>query len=315
MTPRNSPSDEWEDVADDNFSVISLPSSEEGESITLPDATAPGLARLRSNSPTTSSISATRCLSDATPLPDKAHIVPSFRSKDKGKGRAETTPCEPDGTRVHPRQELNKLLEDPFREPSASECLRFDPDESFQENPDTQFIHLDPTFLLEAAESVRKLLCDAIECIYGLPSLYGHFCTRGLQVCGGLVAKTAELTALVSGYAKVLVRSQTSPVIPLDPGLHLWLTAVRVKALDLQDALQAGHQVGLQEEAKAAKLSLQAAGSGGRPKNHGNSFHAMPPHYMEEALDKLAELSGQMTEFLPIIQPYAYHQMPLFIPF
>lgn len=38
MTPRKSLSEDWEDVADDNLSVISLPSSEESESITLPDA-------------------------------------------------------------------------------------------------------------------------------------------------------------------------------------------------------------------------------------------------------------------------------------
>ncbi|GAB1317769.1 hypothetical protein MFIFM68171_07979 [Madurella fahalii] len=269
MSSRKSISEDWEDVGDDNLSVISLPCSE---------ANAPASPSFRPTSPnarvggpqpqgspeTSHSIRSTDTQPAAEQL-DSISETTTLRGNDdikvslaKGKLK-EIEPAEAE------------TPENPFSDPPGTEEIDEDAvDELFDDGSRD----VDPRFLLKTLQSLRGILDDTLHVFTDLAAFHRNASERYLDVCQRLLRQVSELMPIISGYGKVW--PALSRDIPLDPCLHGWLSGVRVKALGLQ--------------AEAQPLARR-----GRT-----------PASAENALSKiwedLSEYEAKMREFLPIMQ-------------
>jgi hypothetical protein len=235
---RNSIADDWEDVADDNLSVVSLPGSEDDEPVV-------GLADLALEESTLSG----GPVSETCTLPcndDDNSDDPSPLYNGKGKETATKRESEEShGDRHHYPDDVSSSeplakcsTPGPLHEPSVSECLNFDPDEHQEDENDSSFESedVDIDVLLRDIDSVRAILRDTIHSVDDLTTLHRATSEKTRKLCGTLAMQVEDLAPIVAGYARTW--KNTSIEIPLDPGLHSWLSGVRVKALALQVELQ-----------------------------------------------------------------------------
>ncbi|OIW23807.1 hypothetical protein CONLIGDRAFT_718772 [Coniochaeta ligniaria NRRL 30616] len=271
---RDSIGDDWEDVGDDNLSIVSLPGSDEGEPVI--GVAEPTLQESVHNGDSTTKTTTLHCNNEA-----------SSRYKDKGKEIA--TGSKSDGNHHHHDRRTedhlpsSKSLEDqstarPVFEPSASECLNFNPDECQQDGTGELLISADvnPNELLQNIDSVRAILRNTIHSVNDLATLHHETSEKARTICRTLAMQVDELKPIVAGYARAW--RSTSGDIPLDPGLYSWLSGVQVKILGLQ--------VELQDEVIRT--------TGGREQPTSRTLHGI--------WKDLETLEQQMDEFLPIMQ-------------
>lgn len=120
------------------------------------------------------------------------------------------------------------MPEDPFQDPPDNQDAE---DDAVDKLLDDGSRDVDPPFLEKTLDSLRGILDDTVTLLAGVPVL-GLARERSFHLCLQFIQQVHELTPVVSGYAKVWARS--SRELPLDPGLHAWLSGVRVKLLGLQ---------------------------------------------------------------------------------
>jgi hypothetical protein len=260
--------DDWQDVGEDNLSVVSLPGSD--------DEPATGLTNLTLED---ANISGTLAIQPST-----QPCVTEYDTDHDIQGTA--VPAELQTRSSHGHRDVGDVPlpmdidTEPLREPSVSECLDFDPDEDQRHEGDhPQQFHgiIDLSVLLQEIESLRAILRDTIDSVNQLTTLHDETSRKARRLCQALAMQVDGLQPVVAGYARVLERSTLD--IPLDPSVQSWLTGVRIKALALQ--------VELQDE---AQRTLQT----GRRESTSGVLHLI--------WEYLESYEQQMDDFLPIMQ-------------
>ncbi|KAK3689532.1 hypothetical protein B0T22DRAFT_173463 [Podospora appendiculata] len=301
MASRNSLSDDWEDIGDDNLSVISLPGSdtEEESAAESVSPSSPQHVTSASRSPRRSSTGSPNSipirpaprgsppryidtLSDSTTLRGQQEAGQSVR--DKGKAPA-TTEREDTGSSSSSGFIQSQPLADPFQgfqdppypdysDDSDEERLDDSEEEQVDELFDDGSRDANPLFIHRTLMSVREHLDDTAQVVRGTASPILNMLGSSILVCDLISEQLTELVPIVSGYADFFYASSRD--CPLDPGLHGWLSGVRVKLLSLQ--------------AEAQTLNREP------------TLHARRIQVLEKIGENLFDYQKKMAEFLPIMQ-------------
>ncbi|KAM7191723.1 hypothetical protein V8F20_009200 [Naviculisporaceae sp. PSN 640] len=216
MASRNSLSDDWEDVGDDNLSVVSFSTAE-------PDADVASVASK----------------SDENSMP-----VELDASQDQASLQQPPTPT------VEPQPQTSSQSQEAAAD-EKNDAHTQELDSSEQHNPfddevdeinqllkqSTLQSEVDPPLLHSTLESLRDILEDTTQGLGGFViGLSDIARNKSIAVCDLLSQQVAELLPIASGYAKVWSRSPQD--LPIDPNLHEWLTGVRVKMVDFLPIIQ-----------------------------------------------------------------------------
>lgn len=266
---RNSIGDGWEDVADDNLSVISLPASEGKEHVTG---------------------STTRTLQDPV-LADvtiKDTIAPRFLNKvatqpgEKGEGQHTVTGSKLEDGHGHEclyTSETPSAIEAGSTSGDASKYLHLDR-RGCEEDAVAPSENATPDDFLRNHNFLSKVLDDTIHFINNLTTLHPSIADETFAVCLSLATQVAELKPILVAYARTCF--STTIETPLDPGLFTWLSEVQVTASAFRSELQ-------------DKVKRTAPGTVDPP---------FMSHTLRDILDVLKTHEQQMEAFLPIIQVY-----------
>ncbi|KAK4227320.1 hypothetical protein QBC38DRAFT_324075, partial [Podospora fimiseda] len=246
MASRPTISEGWEDIADDNLSVISLESSSSSNQGSSLD-----------RSPTPTPISNTPDVNERVPNTD-IKILGDNKGKDK---RAENYPDTERGEgSITDSSSINKLQEH---------------EREVSEGYDNVNEDVDPRFLKAILESINDILDETI-CLEVPNAIYTADGKNPFTICRRIRGQLRELAPILSGYAKAMASNDSSDDIPIDPGLHSWLSGVRVKALSLQ---------------ATARNSLEKL-----------VYNLEPNQAFVGIVQDLEEYEDKMDEFLPIMQ-------------
>ncbi|KXX81062.1 hypothetical protein MMYC01_202783 [Madurella mycetomatis] len=268
MSSRKSISEDWEDMGDDNLSVISLPCSE--SSLPASPSSQPTPPNIRVDGPAQGSPQTPSSIRSADTRPvieqlDSISETTTLRGNDDTKASlAKGKLKEVEPTEV-------ETLENPFMDPPGMEEVD---DDAVDELFDDGSRDVDPQFLLKTLQSLRGILDNTLHVFTDLAVFHRSAGERSLDVCQRLSRQVSELMPIISGYEKVW--PALSRDIPLDPGLHGWLSGVRVKVLSLQAEAQT-----LTRRDRAATNTENA---------------------ISKILEDLSEHETKMGEFLPIMQ-------------
>lgn len=289
MSSRKSISEDWEDMGDDNLSVISLPCSE--SSVPTSPSSQPTPPNIRVDGPVSkTSVAVSWCLrglltsgkqtqgspqiprstrsTDTQPVIEQLDSISettTLRGNDDAKGSLAKGKLK----EVEPVEA--ETLENPFKDPPGTEEVD---DDAVDELFDDGSRDVDPQFLLKTLQSLRGILDDTLHVFTDLAVSHRSASERPLDVCQRLLQQVSELVPIMSRYEKVW--PGLSHDIPLDPCLHGWLSGVRVKAL------------GLQAEAQPLTRTGRTAASA--------------ESALSKILEDLSEYETKMREFLPIMQ-------------
>lgn len=264
-------SDDWQDVGDDNLSVVSLPTSDDGSDADDVDA---GVGVDADDSGTDT---------DA----DTARLLPGLASPV---------------TRVSRRLALLSIsdqemeVDDPTsREPAAAEEITTQPPPTFPPEADSfaqladslgedsDMPGLDPTILLSTSSSLIKLIREIKDVVhFGETSLHvqdGTHDTRQaiFRACDELRRHLGVLGPIMEGYVKHWDANQAAADLPIDPGLFDWLASVKAELNSLQAYLMGGMD--------PSSIDTQCTVSG-----------------LSEFAVSLNDLSEQIASFIPIMQ-------------
>lgn len=275
MPRRTSISEGWEEVSDDDFSVISAPGTDdEAEELSRSEAGISKPTRPPSPPKITAPIpisrpliydgSAIECppaISNPTGLPSVAPLDHPF--------------IPTDGTSRRIDNDNNKSSEtqgeDDPSNPFNAEEYQYESDDAVEElldaHPDP-----DPAFFLRVLRSLSEIITETNQSSKELMP-FSNLSHKISSVCGLLSVQVDDLIPIVANYARFW--SVASSDIPLDPNLHGWMSGVRVKLLGLQAEMQRHAR---SEVPTADTLALQ-------------EYHAA-----------LSEYQSQMQDFLPIMQ-------------
>ncbi|KAK3385435.1 hypothetical protein B0H63DRAFT_182987 [Podospora didyma] len=303
MTSRNSLSDDWEDVGDDNLSVISLPTSDAAGPSTPASPTKP-VAKDTLQRLDTANLEQKLCIRPGppsvprSPPPKYSEYVgeTSFSGqKEKTNFQERSVDLEEGNKR---KVEFSDVAHVDLRYP-VFENKRLSPVASFRDQPSSKYNEyneserdpyiedpveelfddgsrdVDPLFLRKTLQSLHEILDDTIQTVFDLPSANSDIAGPSLRLCRRLKGQVSDLIPIVSGYANVW--STSSRELPLDPGLHGWLSGVRIKVLGLQ--------------AEAQRIARG-------PSTCSDFVY----EYVAGIWDILSEYEAKMEEFLPIMQ-------------
>lgn len=275
MPRRTSISEGWEEVSDDDFSVISAPGTDdEAEALSHSEAGISKPTRRPSPHPkTTAPIPISRppaldgaavecppAISNPTGLPSVAPLDHPFLPTDRTSGKTDKN-----------NDTSETRGEDDPSNPFNAEEYQYESDDAVEElldsHPDP-----DPAFFLRVLRSLSEIITETNQSSKELMPFSG-LSHRVSSVCGLLSMQVDELIPIVSNYSRLW--SVASRDIPLDPNLHGWMSGVRVKLLGLQAEMQRHARA---EVPAADTVALQ-------------EYHAA-----------LSEYQSQMQDFLPIMQ-------------
>lgn len=198
-------SDDWQEVSDDNMSIVSLPTSEE------PDESLDDLS------------------SDLYPRPSTPKNKANELRKIEGvpadsPNRAVQYDGEDDAERFN--QDLKDVA--PPLDDSDDDILDVD---------------MDPTFLVKVDTSLLKLLGEILGAIHFKGSYEPRVDTHKVEeACVALRKHLEGLKPILEGYSKHWNPNQASD-LPLDPGLYGWMSEIKIELLGVQALLQ--RQMGL----------------------------------------------------------------------
>ncbi|KAK3317763.1 hypothetical protein B0T19DRAFT_297276 [Cercophora scortea] len=297
MASRSGLSDDWEDIGDDNLSVISLPTSDTEhksavESTTCSRSASP--APVASKSARRNSTSSPNnipagpvsrgpppryidTVSDSTTSRGQEEAGQSVRDKSKAPAAKE----DPSSSSSSSGFVQSQRLEDPFRDFQDPPYHDSDPGESSrsgEEEVDELFDDgsrdANPLFIYRTLASLRDILAETVLAVRDTSPPIRDFLDSSHLVCDLLSRQVNELVPIVSGYADIYYASSRD--FPLDPGLHGWLSGVRVKVLSLQ--------------AEAQLLAREP------------DLYGRRSHVLQKISKDLFDYKEKMGEFLPIMQ-------------
>ncbi|KAI1851204.1 hypothetical protein JX265_006162 [Neoarthrinium moseri] len=212
-------SDDWEEVPDDNFSVVSLPTSEDAIEVT-------GGAGAHSDMPNPTIDSPIATVSERFAL-----LAIDSKAKGKEKAAENNGGLDP-GAAAAPHHGLDKFVTSASPHRTDAHHLA-----------DNLDVDMDPTFLHKVSTSLIKLIGE----IVGILHFGGH---RHLQdgtrdirqgihnVCDCLRRHLRTLGPIMEGYSKHWDPEQVTVDLPLDPCLYEWMTDLKIELLGLQALLQ-----------------------------------------------------------------------------
>lgn len=301
MPPTNTISDDWhdvgDDVADDNLSVISLATSEPGSPSKSPRAK-PAVSTADSAD---EDVNMSGVIDEAAVVEAKNHGVglPIRGPEPQRSIPPADAPGEqrdsPSPQQWHEAQ--SEPAEDPFKDPPSqltevgaedeeiAEDVAYAVEEIFDDSSRNQ----DPVYLYKTLLSVEDILRDTQGIVDGSRMVQPVLTEWASQTCAELLAQVGQLRSILSAYAKAST-SSCEP-IPIDSGLHDWLSNVRVKALGVQAELQTARRKPSLAQERYAETQLWAS-----PNLVQNESEVVKIY---SALDDCKE---QMDEFLPIIK-------------
>jgi hypothetical protein len=314
MADKSKPADDWEHVADDAFSVISLPSDDEDAPVIIPrlhgpssphpsedpwvkkpNATIPDLMTGAKTVPTLP-ISIRPAVADPSSqptrgppplLPISQAAQPSMPKPDNGKAIAN------DGRMKDDAHTLARVLAQPSqndsRERSAEQASR------------TQAVEHDnnPVTFLAALRSLARVVQATVSAAPDIQPHSSRTVQRIAWVCKMLYQQIQDLEPIVAGYAKTWEEQDfmatkatvynfdaTQPRdLPLDPSLYTWIIELQRKLLAVQAEIK--------KQAKIAPVpGLTDLGE------------------LETLVDSLSDFEKHMDDFLPIMQVYGPSPFP-----
>jgi hypothetical protein len=226
MAAKHDPiSDGWEDVADDNLSVVSLSISE--DSVDAPIATA-SADKSTNPSAATSADKSKDGISSS-----KSSVTIDYESLMT---ELEDTydSSEEERESVHEELNLPEPFVNPFRDDSEDDETRLG---------DNLDVDMDPTFLVKVCTSTIKLIGEILSIVcFGSCRHTGETpqdVRKDVEdACKRLRSHLGELVPIMSGYSKYWDPEEASISLPIDPGLYEWITDLKVHLLGLQALLQ-----------------------------------------------------------------------------
>ncbi len=304
---RNSLSDDWEDVGDDNLSVISLPVSDDepADTSTQQKATHQLVHRPKEPSqPTVTPIHAAPPTSfpsiaeEFTPTPTFGGNKQHCNAPPKEKNRAlETSVALNNGeedaedtqrSAIFPADVTDIAIEKSSRDedkPYAYEAgSEGTSEEQVNELLDSHDVN--PEFILKTLESLGGIIDDVTQTVQD--NVNAAFILSRAPIVYGLRNQVNQLKPIISTYAQIWYG--TSQDLPLDPGLHEWLSGGRAQMISLNAELQL-----------AGKAERYGRVGAGRAEGYGRVGETL---LLDRVWQNLQEYQTQMMAFLPIMQVY-----------
>jgi hypothetical protein len=305
MASRDDTLSDWEDIGDDNLSVVSFGSESEAPaaqgspkletstktpSTSLPTPGKKVVTRSRSKSPDPDDphdiYNATVCHTKRKPI-SRAAVEEKTAAANNSRGAAE----EKNTVKI----EAAEILEDPFRDPPSYNISESrgneagDATDSINEIIDDGSRDVDPVFLSKTHQSLCDIIEDTVRIVRETPVLGQELTGPSINICGELRSQLSQILPILASYAKVS-KDRTRHEIPIDASLHEWLSGVRVKVLGLlAETQRLGREPEPQKNRRNPKVPWYVDVYG-------------QPSDLERIWDELAEYKNRMCEFLPILQ-------------
>jgi hypothetical protein len=269
-TANDAISDDWQEISDDNFSVLSLPTSDDVTDAGSPaDADANGDADTAPLLPGPASpVTKVSCRLALLSITDKENNGDNTGNKSPGteENMNQSSPVYQPQDHV-----LGDYAEDlPSEESQLAHALE---------------INLDPTFLLSVTNSLIKLIGEVVGIVHfgetGSHVQDGTFEVRRhiFCACNQLRRRLHILGPIMEGYTRHWDPRQATIDLPIDPSLYEWLSNVKVELLGLQAQLMSGMG------SASSSMSTPCTASGL------SNFNA-----------SLNDLDDQIANFIPIMQ-------------
>jgi hypothetical protein len=219
-------SDDWQDVNDDSFSVVSIPSSDEGDQSPLTqNPTAENTEEAIDWKPVAWSAGDTG--NNDTTLPVR------LREPSSAAGQ------------LHAESDVNEVERYGMDLKDAVESEEDDEDELEGGLNELLDVDTSPAFLCKVTTSLIKLLQEItglLDFQANIPQLPNADDIK--QECDSLTSHLQALEPVLTGYSKHWNADSPSYEIPLDPGLYECLSDLRIELLGLQALLQGHLQCG-----------------------------------------------------------------------
>lgn len=256
-------SDDWEEVPDDNFSVVSLPTSDDAT-----DTDEPPVHLATPASPiavVSHRLASLTIYDDAAPPTTAATAESHSETEQNGK----------DTQYAHEKQYVkdSQYLEE------AHDVPRPDTPEHTELN-DMLDIDIDPEWLHKVTTSLIKLITEILDAITFHSNADLPESTRHIRdECDLLRRHLRSLEPILKGYSKHWDPKRATVTLPIDPGLYEWMSGLRVELLGVEALVQ--NQLSI-----SASSSNKAAASDDLTKHH----------------TSLVDFSSQIAGFMPIMQ-------------
>jgi hypothetical protein len=265
-------SDDWQEVNDDSFSVVSVPTSDDDDQSHLTqDQAEGGDANERED-----------VMEEEKQQQQQSHQPLMTAERDRQPGSAFSLPVRSNPPSYVPSEpQVEPGMDDVERhgmdtrdtvEPEDED--EYDSGEGLNELLD---VDISPTFLCKVATSLIKLLQEInglLEFQANVPQIANA--DKIKHECLSLIGHLEALEPVLTGYSKHWSLDKPAQEIPLDPGLYECLSDLRIELLGLQALLQ-GH--------------LQCGGA------FSSTRSSTEDHY-----SKLSSFSTQFSGFVPIMR-------------
>ncbi|KAK6062528.1 hypothetical protein SCUP515_13280 [Seiridium cupressi] len=225
--------DDWEDVADDNLSVVSLPTSDDEDDATEFDADVGAAIE-----PDTEPVAEKQKDNHLSPVTSVANGLASLSIDDKkSEGRLQKK-VKPEGADCKIDPQNSHILE--HRGHSAKDDSGGHDEARLGDNLD---VDLDPEFLQKVCTSTVKLIGEILSIVHfgshrPTPERAIRVRTGVEGVCKRLRGHLHKLTPILEGYSKHWNPEQGTVSLPIDPGLYEWMSDLKVNLLGVQALLQ-----------------------------------------------------------------------------
>ncbi|RYP30512.1 hypothetical protein DL767_006189 [Monosporascus sp. MG133] len=276
MDPPTSISEDWEELVDDAFSVISVSTSDDFNDNCQSSSNDCLIPTPAPTNPTVGQCSLAGRGINSLPIRTKP---PGVIAPDSDGGKAPNEHVQDDEVE---RQGMDtKDVTEP--EESSSQSL----------HKSWDWDNVNPTFLLKINTSLIKLITQITDLLdfegnFNLPKGAPNVKDR----CQKLLRYLQQLSPILEGYSKHWDPKHATGNIPLDPGLKTWMLKLRIELLSLEDKLQ--------KDNKRQDMSTQVA-RGLRSRVPDISEYDKPldaSNYVEI----LATFSAEMEGFMPILE-------------
>ncbi|RYP54000.1 hypothetical protein DL768_001150 [Monosporascus sp. mg162] len=278
MAPPASISEDWEELVDDAFSVISVSTSDDFNDncqSSSNECLIPGSA------PENHTVG--ECS-----LPGRGINSLPIRAKPPGV-------TAPDINRDGGKAPDENIQDDEVERQGMDMKDVTEPEESSNQSlyKGLDWDNVDPTFLLKIDTSLIKLITQ----ITDLLDFKGNFNPpKGAPDvkyrCEKLLRYLQQLSPILEGYSKHWDPKHATGNIPLDPGLKSWMLKLRIELLSLEDKLQ-------KDNSRQAMLTRVAHGLRSRVPD---MSECDKPLDASNYVEILATFSAQMEGFMPILE-------------
>jgi hypothetical protein len=309
MVRHEAPAEDWEDVAEDTFSVVSLPTSEDSDLLVISRSQSPqnDLPAFTTSKAPTEQVATVKPPPPPPPQSLDLQSDPALKtnlpapttvlaSTTYYKPTADLNTIDIDGcsvlakTRLVSRESSTAAPTRPIQTDAHLSRLSLEPadeEDGVQEIVDHAS---NPIFFRQVLSSLAEILKSSLASVeaYRISGDPEVDCLP--NTCRKLSQQIDELEPIISTYAKHWETSRRSESgwqslnmsdIPLDPGLHAWMSGLRAKLLEITPDIEI--LTGQNQQSHAM----------GGPK---------PSDGIKALVGSLADFEKQMVDFLPIMQ-------------